>query len=203
MKGLDWNNAADVHLLLAAVKEDRLFIGSTDTVLGLMGRVSMPVKIQIDRLKVRSEKPYIVLVDSIQKVEKWCAVDEHIKRFLSSCWPGPVTVILPMRVGDERSKDTIAIRIPNHAGLLSLLKHIPQGLYSTSANISGYAVPHTIEDVASVIKEGCAYVIKDDSYSGNDCASTIIDCSQGDFKVVRSGAYAVEILQNLYNKALN
>lgn len=200
---LRWDNPKDMHLLINCVLQKQIFIGSTDTVLGLMAIVDPQVKCCLDKIKIRSGKAYIVLVDTIDKVEQLCVIpSEKMKRFFKLCWPGPVTVILDVKpehipcVGSS----TIALRIPNHQGLQQLLSNLPYGLYSTSANVSGGQVACSFEYIPEHIKQNCAYYI-DNGKAQQQIASTIIDCSQGDIRVVRAGLYSVEALHKLYDAA--
>lgn len=203
VKMLKWYCSKDVADLSRFLIENKLFIGSTDTVLGLMCKVSASSKSLIDSVKIRSGKPYVILVDSMQKVSAICVINSKLRSFLAACWPGPVTVILPVNKGVPdwmKEMGTIAIRIPDHKGLQHILPDLPFGLYSTSANISGEPVPRSFNEVAQQIKDACACYI-DDEYDCKDVPSTIIDCSQDGFRVIRSGAYPIERLQELYDRA--
>lgn len=204
IKILKWHNFKDIIELKNSLIENKSFIGTTDTVLGLMCKVNQDAKAALDKLKIRSEKPYVVLVDSIEKVEKLCIVTTpRIRSFLSLCWPGPVTVILSMRKDVPQwisARATVALRIPDHVGLQALSADSPWGIYSTSANISGESIPKNIDEVAQSIKDACAYYV-DDEFQHEELPSTIIDCSQDDFRVVRVGAYPIERLQELYDRS--
>jgi L-threonylcarbamoyladenylate synthase len=200
---LKWHCSKDVTALKRFLIENKLFIGSTDTVLGLMCKVDVSAKRIIDNVKIRSGKPYVILVDSMEKVSKLCVINQTLTTFLTACWPGPVTVILPVSQDAPewmKELETVAIRIPDHKGLQSVLSNLPFGLYSTSANISGEPVPRSFNEVAQQIKDACVCYI-DDETGCNDVPSTIIDCTQDSFRVIRSGAYPIERLQELYNRA--
>ncbi|MEX0849318.1 MAG: L-threonylcarbamoyladenylate synthase [Candidatus Dependentiae bacterium] len=196
---LKWYIPADCLLLKKAVEQGDLFIGSTDTVLGLMGAVSPDTIKEIDSLKQRKEKPYLVLVDSIEKVSKIAYVKPQIKKGLEELWPAPVTVILPKSklapsfVGSEQ---TVAVRIPNHLGLCSIIKDLPYGLLSTSANISGEPVPYSFSDVSDSIKEALRFYIEDGQKDMK--ASTIIDLTGDTLKVIREGTYPIEKIEAIF-----
>ena len=200
---LYWNEPEDIKKVLAHIKAQHLFIGSTDTVLGIMGNVNEHILKKIDNVKMRREKPYVILVDSIRKVGSISDIKNfHIEKFLRLCWPGAVTVILNKKEGVPdyvSSASTVALRIPDHEGLKELLSHLPYGLYSTSANVSGDPIPDTINEVSQRIKDTCHYFINDGKQE--KVPSTIIDCSQGDMRIIRPGAYPIERLQKLYHQA--
>ena len=202
---LSWHNAQAIKKLLVQVQQDELFLGTTDTVLGLMGNITQKVQDKIDNVKQRKEKPYVILQDSMSKVAKLARMDSiHIERFLQLCWPGPVTVILPKHEDAPDyagSHETVAIRIPQHTGLLALLKELPLGLYSTSANISGEPIPSSIAEVTQSIVEACCCFIESGKHE--EVPSTIIDCTQGELRIVREGAYPIERLLDLYKQTSN
>jgi tRNA threonylcarbamoyl adenosine modification protein (Sua5/YciO/YrdC/YwlC family) len=170
-----------------------------------MGAVNPETRQRIDQAKVRVDKPYVVLVDNFLKIEHLCIIDfEPLRAFLRQCWPGPVTVILKVKPELQHiigAGGTVAVRIPDHKGLQAVAGQLPWGLYSTSANISGQPVPSVIDEVDQNIKSACAYYIADEHITAQP--STIIDCSDNNFKVVREGLYPVATLRQLYNAALH
>lgn len=205
MQTLSWNNKEDIAYLVTSVMKNTLFVGTTDTVLGLMGAVNQEVRGSIDRAKIRADKPYVVLAASLSQVERIGIIDfKSLHTFLQHCWPGPVTIILKVRPELQEiigSKGTVALRIPDHPGLQAVAGALPYGLYSTSANISGHPVPSFIDQVDQKIKDVCAYYIADEHIAGQP--STIIDCSDNNFHLVREGLYPVATLRQLYNAALH
>ena len=86
--------------------------------------------------------------------------------------------------------------MPNHAGLLSLLQHVP-ALFSTSANKSGQPVPTTIEALDVDILSSVAYIINDGEQgeAASTVPSTILDCTGEVIRVVREGAYSIERIE--------
>ncbi|MEM9292717.1 MAG: L-threonylcarbamoyladenylate synthase [Acidobacteriota bacterium] len=101
----------------------------------------------IYRLKGRSaSKALPVVAASLEQVEELGAVLTSRQRAqLASCWPAPLTVILPLRQPDSipaaAEDGTLAVRIPRHELLLELLGELGP-LTATSANPSGES-PYT------------------------------------------------------------
>lgn len=203
IQALHWTKSEDIQKLVSAIKQHDLFIGSTDTVIGLMGNVDPFVLKKIDNLKSRRDKPYVLLVDSMEKVEALCSIqDSRMRAFLKRCWPGPVTVILPKSPHAPAymgASSTVALRIPEHSGLQAVLSQLTYGLYSTSANISGEPIPHGFEEIAPKIQDACQYYLCNDLPNGY-VPSTIIDCSKQGIELVREGVYPIESLLALYHQ---
>jgi len=210
---LYWKAESVQPLLVAALQKDHALVSSTDTVYGLLGRLSEPAYELLCRIKlVKERRPFLILVSSFDQANLFVdmeGLDEHTKRFIYSCWPGPVTFIFNARCDLARfmvsSKGTVALRAPDHEGLQDLLSTL-DGLFSTSANKSGEAVPRDCAAIDRGIIENVDYLVvdRDDKQS---IASTIVDLTTRDdskafpFTIVRIGWYSRERLKELYEQA--
>jgi L-threonylcarbamoyladenylate synthase len=205
-----WDDRKKQPLVVALLKQDEVVIGGTDTVYGFLGQLTQKAKETILNEKLTSpKKPLIVLVNSVKKLEKFVDLSAYssIKNLIASCWPGPLTIIFKARseVSSflKAENGTIAIRIPSHQGLLTLLESF-DGLFSTSANISGNSTSETFEQLDNVFLNSVPLVVRN-RQDIQGLASTIIDCSiitNGDkkIKLIRSGAFPVEELERMYGE---
>ena len=100
----------------------------------------------------------------------------------------------------QSRQGTIALRVPDHAGLQKLLPHFT-GLFSTSANISDNPVPRTIKDVDERIVKQVAYAVIDKKEKSIELLeSTITDCSGDHITVVCEGAHPIgELRRKIFN----
>jgi L-threonylcarbamoyladenylate synthase len=199
---LFWDLQADIEVIKKILQEEKIVIGTSDTVLGFLSPLSERGFLMLNALKGRTEKPYIVLVGSLQKAQEFSddfAPGKPAYILGQKFWPGPLTLIVSAKKDLPswlRSKNgTIALRFPAHEGLQKLLVKLP-GLFSTSANKSGEAVPLTIDDVDSTIKEKCAGIIIDRAAKVTTIASTIVDCTQAKPTVIRQGAIPQETIES-------
>lgn len=235
-KLLDWNDSADRDDLIDLLNNERVVISSTDTIYGFLGMCTQKVYDDICKLKkVAERRPFLILIslDSDKDCDMKSDADrrrsllreklshfvdasvfsDRIIDFLLACWPGPVTVIFDARPGLPEflvsEKNTIAIRSPQHDGLLSVLPQF-NGLFSTSANRTAEKPPAVREEINKELLDEVGVLVCDKSKgdeSAGAVASTIIDFSgegflqQGlPFRVVRVGAYSVEKLKDLYER---
>lgn len=197
MKPLFWDNLETIKKLEKELHEGAVVLAAGDTVLGLLADVSEGGYAQLDALKKRSKKPYLLLVKSKEKVLKLIEKDPvnffQIEKLMDLCWPGPVTLILKAKskvpFGVKSPEGNVAIRVPDHAGLQQLLAHF-DALYSTSANTSGNPVPADLLDVEKAILDGVSCVVLNEEGTGSIVASTIIDCTGEKIKIVREGAFS-------------
>jgi L-threonylcarbamoyladenylate synthase len=204
-----WDDSDSINKLELSLRQNNVAVGSSDTVFGLLSPTTNEGFNNLDAIKERTEKPYIVLIDSIDKLKHFvsCEPSEDIINLLKFCWPGPLTMIfrakseLPSFLVSNDCK--IALRIPQHDGLLRLLPKF-DGLFSTSANLSGKKVPGFVEDIDNNILDKVEIVVLDKHNSGYSNASqpsTILDCSDGQIKVIRVGAYSIDSLERIYNSS--
>lgn len=198
MKTLFWGDQGAVEYIGKELHEGRVALAEGDTVLGLLADVSEKGREQLDAIKNRSKKPYLMLIGTSQKAFEFIEVDKErtfqIEKLINKCWPGPVTLIFKAKtdiVSYAKSADgTVALRVPDHAGLLQLLSHF-DGLFSTSANNAGEPVPTGIEEVSDSILNAVSCFVMNDSQkrAGSVLPSTIIDCTGDTLVVVRQGAF--------------
>jgi L-threonylcarbamoyladenylate synthase len=201
---LYWNDAESKDKIKKILDQDEILFASGDTVLGLWGKLTEKSFESINQLKQRSGKPYLIVIASISKIDKFVdlPLSEKLQTLIQTCWPGPVTIVFKARADLPawmKSPDgTIALRVPDHAGLLKLLADY-DGLFSTSANIQGQPIPESLADVDSSILSGVGTAVCIDRgqqhYGQNP--STILDCSTGNIRVLRLGAFDLDALTDI------
>ncbi|MBP7854662.1 Sua5/YciO/YrdC/YwlC family protein, partial [Candidatus Babeliales bacterium] len=94
-----WNDPSTVQTLRSALKQDRVILASGDTVLGLWGNVTLQAFNQLNAIKQRNDKPYLVTIDSVEKLSKFIdqPITDAMQMLMQTCWPGPVTLIFKAR----------------------------------------------------------------------------------------------------------
>lgn len=195
---LHWDNEKTAQMLAQALSQNKLVLGTTDTVLGLFAATTESGFKALNVAKKRSNKPYLVLVGSSDRINYYADQDKslHIENIVKRFWPGPLTIILKAKPEVPRymvsGEETIALRMPKHAGIQSLLTHSGD-LFSTSANLAQEPVPESFKAVNPDVLEHVEYCVE-----GGDTdtvPSTLIDCSDPtNIKVIREGAISVKDL---------
>ena len=113
-------------------------------------------------------------------------------RLAAAFWPGPLTLVVPVRAGAVTAgvtggRDTIAVRVPGHALARALAGAAPAGLLTaTSANRSGSPALATADEVERALGRGVALVI-DAGPSPGGLASTIVDLTEARPRLLREG----------------
>lgn len=175
----------------------------TETVYGLGGNgLDKEAAKKIYAAKGRpSDNPLILHVSSIEEVYPLVkALPEKAKKLMEAFWPGPLTLVLPKSdiVPEESTGglETVALRSPENALTLSLIRACGFPIAGPSANLSGRPSPteasHVFEDLGGRI-EG----ILEDGAVGIGVESTIVDLSEDCPTLLRPGAITIEDLEEV------
>ncbi len=173
----------------------------TETVYGLGGdaRNDMAVA-RIFEAKGRPQfNPLIVHVDSAETARRYVRWTETADRLASAFWPGPLTLVLPIRPDAGLSAlvtaelPTLAIRVPAHPVARALLAQFNGPVAAPSANPSGRISPTSAAHVEAGLSGRIAAVV-----DGGACdvglESTIVGLS-GAPALLRPGGLPQEALE--------
>lgn len=180
----------------------------TETVYGLGGdaRSDMAVA-RIYQAKGRpSFNPLIVHLPDLAAVEKIAQLGPKARDLAQAFWPGPLTLVLPLRQDAGISPlvtaglPTVAIRIPAHPLAQRLLRAFGGPVAAPSANPSGRISPTRADHVTQGLSGRIAAVL-----DGAPCAvgleSTIV-LADPDPVLLRPGGVPVEALEACLGQTL-
>lgn len=153
----------------------------TETVYGLAADAYRPEAVaRIYAAKGRpSFNPLIVHVLDREAAETLAVFDEDARTLAAAFWPGPLTLVLPLREGSGIASlvtaglSTIAIRVPAHRAMRALLAATAKPLAAPSANRSGHLSPTRAEHVADSLGSAVSLIL-DDGPTQAGLESTII-----------------------------
>ncbi len=156
---------------------------------------------KLNTVKERPEdKPYTMMVSSIEDIDKYAFVDEKIARVINTFMPGSLTLLLKVKdnVPNYVTHGTgvIGIRIPSNEEALELLKEVKIPLLVPSANKSGQKPAFTSEEAKAIFGEevDCYF----DGHCGNDKPSTIVDLSKDEPVLIRKGPISFDAIKAIY-----
>ncbi|HXO21806.1 MAG TPA: L-threonylcarbamoyladenylate synthase [Thermoanaerobaculia bacterium] len=124
--------------------------------------------------------------------------DLPILERLAAAWPGPLSVLLPLARPLPAAAGTgrLAVRVPAHERLRSLLAALGMGLTATSANPSGGA-PILAPRAAAELLAGFDAVVIDDGVLPGGPPSTVVEWTAAGLRVVRAGSFPEARLREL------
>ena len=173
----------------------------TDTVYGIGAHGMLPQA--VEKLYAAKERPrdkaIPLLLPGLEALPALVAtVPEAARALAARFWPGALTIVLRRspNVPDAVTAggDTVAVRVPDHALTLALLRALAAPLAATSANLSGEPAPDTAEGVLAQL-EGRIDLILDGGRCPGSVASTVVDLTVDPPAVLRAGEIGLDALR--------
>ena len=182
-----------------ALRSGGVVLLPTDTVYGIAVVASTPGATgRLFALKERSEgQPVAVLVaDRAQALALADAPGDAALRLMERLWPGPLTLVVrrsPTASSLELGGDpaTVGLRCPDHDLVRALATEVGP-LATTSANRHRQPTPRTAAEAAASLV-GPVDLVVDGGRLGS-VASTVVDLTGSEPKVLREGAVTVDHL---------
>jgi L-threonylcarbamoyladenylate synthase len=144
-----------------------------------------------------SFNPLIVHLPDRAGAEALAHFDDHARRLADAFWPGPLTLVLPLREGAGIASlvtaglPTVALRVPAHRAMQALLAATGKPLAAPSANASGGISPTRAAHVVASLGGRIPLVI-DDGATERGLESTILACTDGTVRLLRPGPISAE-----------
>lgn len=173
----------------------------TETVYGLAALASDPEACRkIFELKGRPLiDPLIVHLASIEMAHAVANWNPSALKIARTFWPGPLTLILPKKETVPEivtaGLPTVAIRLPGHPVTRKLLEQLGRPIAAPSANPFGYISPTTAQHVRDSFGDRLPWII-DGGPTPVGIESTILNCSEIPFRILRPGAISALELEN-------
>lgn len=200
--GEGWVLPADDAAITAAadlLRGGQIVAIPTETVYGLAADASNADAVaKIYSAKGRPDfNPLIVHVPDKAAAEKLAVFDPLAERLAAAFWPGPMTLVLPLRDDAPVTRavtaglPTVAIRCPAHSVMQAVLAKSELNLAAPSANRSGGISPTRAEHVHASLGSAIPLIL-----NGGPCTagleSTIIAIRKNGWQILRPGPATLE-----------
>jgi L-threonylcarbamoyladenylate synthase len=140
------------------------------------------------------EKAIPVLLGAASQIEEVSSDVPPSARLLAArFWPGPLTLVIGKKLTVPRTVAagaTIGVRVPDHGTALALLR-VSGPMAVTSANLSGRPSAQTAAQVLAQL-DGKVDLILDGGKTPGGMASTVVDCTQTELKILRPGPVSLD-----------
>lgn len=195
-------DAEGIARAAAILADGGLVAVPTETVYGLAARAdSADAVARIYAAKGRPDfNPLIVHVSDRGQAEALAEFDDRARDLAERFWPGPLTLVLPLREGAEVARAvtaglaTIGLRQPSHRVMRALLAQTGFPLAAPSANRSEEISPTRAEHVTASFGAACPAVL-DGGASEAGLESTIVALrTDGSWSLLRPGPVTRETL---------
>lgn len=196
-------NKNQIKELSNILKNDGVISVPTDTVYGICGSIkSIKAQTKLKEIKGRpASKPFPIMCADIEQIKSVAMVDNKSEKIIKEFMPGPITIVLrknekiPQYINN--GKETIAIRMATSNELKELIKSLGCPIFMTSANKSGEEVCKTLEDIEKNCPDLDGMLEGEVSFGQ---ASTIVDCTLDEIKILREGPISKDKIMKALNK---
>ncbi|CNH53873.1 sua5 YciO YrdC YwlC family protein [Yersinia kristensenii] len=149
-------NSAVLADVLRALQQEGVIAYPTEAVFGL--GCDPDSEKAVNALLALKQRPWqkglILIAANYEQLKPYvndAALSDAQREAIFSCWPGPVTWVIPARPETPRwltgSFDSLAVRVSDHPLVQQLCSQYGKPLVSTSANLSGQEPCRTTEEV--------------------------------------------------------
>ena len=188
----------DIKQAIEILKNGGIVIFPTDTAFGIGCRMDDEnIVAKLFNLRRRPlEKAVPVLADSIAMVEKYVEeIPDDARALMEKYWPGALTIVLKANASVSSlvcgGGDTVGFRIPNNETIKAIISGVGIPILGPSANFAGEETPFEFEDLDKELINLVDFVVP------GECTikkpSTVIDCSQKPFRILREGALSITL----------
>lgn len=200
------SSTVDTNIIKRAagvIRNGGLVAFPTETVYGLGADALNPDAVA--RIFAAKNRPFndpliVHIADKQDLLKLSVEVDKITLDLADAFWPGPLTLVLkksqvvPTMV--TAGLETVAVRMPDNAVALSLIKTAETPIAAPSANLFGRPSPTTAQHVLDDLN-GRLDLILDSGKSPMGVESTILDLSQAPFRILRPGGVSLEALKTI------
>ncbi len=188
----------DIEQICEVIQNGGIVAFPTETVYGLGIRFNDQEALEhLMEAKNRDySKAITLMVAHPQDILQYAYVSDKAQKIIKQFMPGMITLIFKKKESVDdmmtNGKTTIGIRIPDSEFVLSLLKKVGPMLV-TSANLSHHQNTTSTKEVLQQL-DGRIDMIVDGKTSDN-IASTVVDVSQDEIKILRAGKITKEQIE--------
>lgn len=173
----------------------------TETVYGLAAIGTNPEAVKkIYEVKGRpSDNPLIAHVHKDYDLTKLVKIEQpYVYDLMEKYMPGPLTLVFMSKgvICKEAvcGGETLAIRMPSHAGCRELLRYVDMPLVAPSANLSKHTSPVTAMHVYNDLNGKIPLILDGGKCSGG-IESTVLDVTEKTPRILRAGLITKEMIE--------
>ncbi|MEJ7694747.1 L-threonylcarbamoyladenylate synthase [Daejeonella sp.] len=194
-------NEKMIQQVVDVLKKGGVIIYPTDTVYGLGCDITN--QRAIERIcKIRGIKPekanFSFICYDLSHISDYTKpIDNETYRILKKALPGPFTFIFNASKNVPKllssNKKTVGIRVPDNSIARCIVKMLENPIMSTSIHDDDEIVEYSTDPDLIYEKYQDLVDLVIDGGFGDNQPSTVVDCSEGEFEIVRQGKGNLEL----------
>jgi len=188
-------NEKVIQQVVDVLKKGGIIIYPTDTIYGMGCDISNSKA--IDKIcKIRGIKPekanFSFICYDLSHISDFTRqIDNETYRVIKKALPGPFTFIFNANKNVPKllssNKKTVGIRVPDNAIAREIVKMLGNPIISTSIHDDDEIIEYSTDpELIHEKYEDVVDLVIDGGYGDNE-PSTIVDCSEGTFEIIRQG----------------
>jgi len=193
-------NERAIDQVVEVLRKGGLIIYPTDTIYGLGCDITNPKAIE-KICRIRGIKPdkanFSFICHDLSHISDFIKpIDNTTFRVLKKALPGPFTFIFNANNNVPKllssNKKTVGIRVPDNNIARCIVKELGNPILSTSIKDDDELVEYSTDPELIYEKyQELVDLVIDGGYGDNE-ASTVIDCTNGEFEIIREGKGDIE-----------
>jgi len=187
-------NHREFQRIADVLRDGGVVIYPTDTVYAIGCDITNNKAIQkIARLKdISADKGnFSIICNSLSNLSEYAKVDNASFKIMKKNLPGAFTFILQASNNVPKlfksKKKTVGIRVPDHYIPIGIVEELGNPIMTTSIHDPDEVIEYTTDPELIHEKYNKDVDLIIDGGYGNNTASTVIDCTNGEFKIIRPG----------------
>ena len=194
-----------IKLVIECLNDGGIIIYPTDTVYGLGCNILKPKAVEriatIKGIKLEKANFSFICYDLSHLSDYTRQLSTPVYKVMKKALPGPFTFILNANNNVPKlfqsKKKTVGIRIPNNLIARTIVQELNHPILSTSVHDEDLIVEYTTDPEMIYDKyKKIIDIMIDGGHCGNE-PSTVIDCTNDEFKIIRQGKGNIETLDLL------
>ncbi len=189
----------EVEQAIKIIKTGGIVILPTDTAFGISCRMDDERAIKkLFKIRKRPESQATpVLFDSIERVKEFVTFDSSVEELMIKYWPGALTIVLKCdtsKVPDlvRGGGENLGVRIPDHFIPRRIVEELGVPILGPSANFHGEQTPYKFEELDKSLTKLVDFIVEGKT-KGENLASTVIDCTEKPWRIIRQGAVKIDL----------
>ena len=188
----------DIKKIKNALKKHGIIAFPTETVMGLgVFYDDFDAYEKLNRVKQRREdKPYTMMLGDPSKIIKYAKVGTRAEKLIKAFVPGSITLLLHARENVPayvtHGTGVIGVRVPSLPDIQEMLNELGKPLLVPSANKADEKPAFDSKEVKNIFGDEIDYIVEGKCVGG--VASTIVDLTSPDAKIIREGPITSEMV---------
>ncbi len=194
-------NPKEIQTVVKTLRNGGIVIYPTDTVYGVGCDINNGKAVEriarLMNINLKKDHLSFICYDLSHISDYTKTIDNNTFKVMKRNLPGPFTFILDANTNVPKlfknNKKTVGIRVPDNNIIRELIKELGNPILSTSVYDEDDIIEYTTDPELIYEKfQNQVDIVIDGGY-GDNTPSTIVNCTNGDFEIIRQGKGELEI----------